>query len=104
MFLKFYSSSTLKSKLFSFWVKLIFALHIQKLIFRRETVYCSTQENPIFDIDRDWAISTGTADSNKALLYTENSFHRITDIENLKKIDSEIRTSASIYFSYFFLV
>lgn len=87
LFLKFYNTSTLKSKLFSFLIKLVFALRIQKLIFRRETVFCSTQENPVFDINDDWAIFTGTVGpNNKGLLYTNDYFYKIAETNIAKDL------------------
>ena len=87
LFLKFYNAATLKAKLYSFFVKLVFALRIQRLLFKKETVYYIKGETPLFDIEGDWAIFTGTVGpNNKALLYANQCFYKIANTENSKKL------------------
>ncbi len=85
LFLKFYNAATLKAKLFTWLVKSVFVLHLQKLIFKKETIYYLADEKPIFNIENDWAIFTGTVGpNNKCLLFSNGCFYKIADTVNAK--------------------
>ncbi|RNA61976.1 hypothetical protein D1631_08525 [Chryseobacterium nematophagum] len=85
LFLKFYNASTVKAKLFSMFVKLIFILNLQKLIFKKEDVHYIAEDKNIFDIEGDWAIFTGTmGPNNKAILFCNDYFYKIADTENAR--------------------
>ncbi|CAA7195210.1 nucleoside/nucleotide kinase family protein [Chryseobacterium potabilaquae] len=85
LFLKFYNISTFKAKLFSLFVKLVFVLNLQKLIFKKEDIYYIAEDRYIFDIEGDWAIFTGTVGpNNKAILFFNDYFYKIADTENAR--------------------
>ena len=87
LFLKFYTPSTPKAKLFELLVKAVFALHLQKFVFKKEVVYYTKNEDPVFDIESDWAIFTGTVGpNNKALLFSGGYFYKIAETESAKKL------------------
>ncbi|RMZ59602.1 hypothetical protein D1632_08200 [Chryseobacterium nematophagum] len=85
LFLKFYNISTFKAKLFSLFVKIVFVLNLQKLIFKKEDVYYIAEDRQIFDIEGDWAIFMGTVGpNNKAILFFNDYFYKIADTENAR--------------------
>ncbi|WP_273006121.1 hypothetical protein [Chryseobacterium sp.] len=87
LFLKFYNAATPKAKLFSWLVEFLFVLRLQKLTFKKETVYYIAGEKPIFDIESDWAIFTGTVGpNNKCLLFSEECFYKIASTEQAKQL------------------
>jgi len=87
LFLKFYNAGTFKAKLFSTLVKIVFGFGLQKLCFKKETVYYIKGEEPLFDIEGDWAIFTGTVGpNNKALLFANGFFYKIAETENAKNL------------------
>lgn len=87
LFLKFYNIATFKAKIFSLFVKLLFVLRLQKLIFKKEILYYMADEKPIFDIKKDWTIFTGTVGpNNKCLLFSDGYFYKIASTEQAKKL------------------
>ncbi|NPA08589.1 MAG: hypothetical protein GXO46_06345, partial [Chlorobi bacterium] len=87
LFLKFYNAATPKAKLFELLVKTVFALHLQRIVFKKETLYYVKNGQPVFDIENDWAIFTGTVGpNNKALLYSGGYFYKIAETETAKKL------------------
>lgn len=89
LFLKFYNAATPKAKLFSLFVKLVFAFRFQKFVFKKENVYYTKAEKPIFDIESDWAVFTGTVGpNNKALLFADGFFYKIAETESAKNLIS----------------
>ncbi|QWT87083.1 hypothetical protein KBP46_04265 [Chryseobacterium sp. PCH239] len=87
LFLKFYNITTIKGKLFAFVVHLIFFLNLQKVVFKKETLYYTSEENPLFDIMNDWAIFTGTpGPNNKAVLFADKCFFKIAATKNAKNL------------------
>ena len=87
LFLKFYNISGKKAKLFAFFIHFIFLIRLQKLIFRKEILYFTEEENTVFDLQKDWAIFTGTVGpNNKVLLFSEHFFYKIASTENAKKL------------------
>ncbi|MCS4302432.1 hypothetical protein [Chryseobacterium sp. BIGb0232] len=94
LFLKFYNAATPKAKIFSYVVQIVFALRLQRLVFKNETVYYTEYGKPIFDIAGDWAIFTGTVGpNNKALLFADGFFYKITETETAKRlIENEFKS------------
>lgn len=87
LFLKFYNSATPKAKLFELLVKIVFAIRLQKIVFRKEIVYYSKNDDPVFNIEDDWAIFTGTVGpNNKALLLSGRYFYKIAETDSAKKL------------------
>lgn len=87
LFLKFYNITTIKGKLFAFVVHVIFFLNLQKVVFKKETLYYTSEENPLFDIMNDWAIFTGTpGPNNKAVLFADKYFFKIAATKNAKNL------------------
>ncbi|PXW09775.1 thymidylate kinase [Chryseobacterium sp. CBTAP 102] len=87
LFLKFYNITTIKGKLFAFVVRMIFFLRLQRLLFKKEILYYTSEENPLFDIMNDWAIFTGTqGPNNKAVLFADNCFFKIASTKNAKNL------------------
>jgi len=97
LFLKFYSACTVNAKLYSIAVRLIFELGLQRLLFKKETLYCAVEGKPVFNIKGDWAMSTGTAGADKALLYAAERFYKIACTETAK--DLLINELANIRFA-----
>lgn len=96
LFLKFYNIATFKAKMFSLFVKLLFVLRLQKLAFKKETLYYIADGKPIFDIENDWAIFTGTVGpNNKCLLFSNGCFYKIADTVNAKKLIKKECTAIS---------
>lgn len=72
LFLKFYHTSGKRSKLFAWLIKAIFALRIHNLVFKRTVVYVQHHESGTLNLNKDWAIFTGTIGPNrKAIIYSE---------------------------------
>lgn len=87
LFLKFYNSATPKAKLFELLVKIVFAIRLQKIVFKKEIVYYVKNDDPVFNIENDWAIFTGTVGpNNKALLFSGGYFYKIAETESAKKL------------------
>jgi thymidylate kinase len=94
MFLKFYNVSSKKAFVFASLIKLIFALRLQKLVFKKTSYYFSILNNPVFDCNSDWALFTGTIGPNmKAVLYANNSFCKIAITPNAIQL---IRTEQEV--------
>lgn len=93
LFLKFYNAATPKAKVFSYVIRLVFALRLQRLVFKKETVYYTEDGNPLFNMEGDWAIFTGTVGpNNKAVLFADGFFYKITETETGKQlIENEYR-------------
>ncbi len=78
LFLKFYAIATGKARAFSVMIKIIFALRMQHLFFKKKNYYFSVIEKPIFNISTDWALFTGTVGpNNKAVLFANSCFYKI---------------------------
>lgn len=79
-FLKFYHAKGKRAVIFSFLIKLLFLLRLQKLIVKGEfTVYTSNQSV----LHRRWALFTGTVGPNRKMILWENNashniFHKIS--------------------------
>lgn len=85
LFLKFYTIGTGKARIFSMMIKIIFALRLQGLFFKKSSYYFSANEDPVFNIGTDWALFTGTVGpNNKAVLFANNSFYKIALTPNAK--------------------
>tara|TARA_B110001450_G_scaffold156040_1_gene145478 strand:+ start:371 stop:2770 length:2400 start_codon:yes stop_codon:yes gene_type:complete len=76
LFLKFYSISSFKSKVFAFLIECIFLLKLQSFIFTKRQLYFSQKKSSFIPIDfsnLSWAIFTGTVGpNNKIIAYKEN--------------------------------
>ena len=72
LFLKFYTVNSLKSKMFSWVLQLIFLLKIQKLCFRTSTVYVKKVSPRMYleinPFKSNWALFTGTVGPNNKLI------------------------------------
>ena len=85
IFLKFYNIGSKRALLFATLIKLVFKLGVQKLFFKRQTLYFSKQDKFLFDINDDWVLFTGTiGPNNKIIVYTKNTFLKIATTENSK--------------------
>lgn len=87
LFLKFYNISSKKAFAFATLIKVIFALKLQKLVFKKTSYYFSALDNPVFDCNTNWALFTGTiGPNNKAVLYANNSFYKIASTLNATQL------------------
>lgn len=85
LFLKFYTIGTGKARIFSMMIKIIFALRLQGLFFKKSSYYFSATEETVFDVSGDWALFTGTVGpNNKAVLFAGNCFYKIALTPNAK--------------------
>jgi len=78
LFLKFYSVSSLKSRLFATAIKMIFFFRFHKLLFQNQKFSISKIDDNLGTIvdfsNNNWAIFTGTVGpNNKILIYEEGS-------------------------------
>ncbi|MBK8724300.1 MAG: hypothetical protein IPL95_19240 [Saprospiraceae bacterium] len=92
-FLKFYNVSSLKSKIFYYFVKIVFFLKLQSLVFQKSNYYFTQNGSPLIDLkSKDWALFLGTpGPNNKAVLYNEATkesakFYKIPTTENSSKL------------------
>lgn len=87
LFLKFYNISTVKAKIFSIFIKMVFAFRLQKIVFRKKTFYYRKSTENSIDLQKDWAIFTGTiGPNNKSLLFANGYFYKIANTESAKKL------------------
>jgi len=87
LFLKFYNISTVKAKIFSIFIKMVFAFRFQKIVFRKKTFYYRKSTGNSIDLQKDWAIFTGTVGpNNKSLLFANGYFYKIANTESAKKL------------------
>ena len=87
LFLKFYNIGSKRALLFAGLIKLAFFFKIQKIIFSKKTWFVSQENNPVFDIKKDWALFTGTVGpNNKAILYANHSFYKIATTRNSENL------------------
>ena len=87
LFLKFYSISSYKSKIFAAMIRFVFFLKLQQLIFSTKKLFVSNENTPLFQLDDDWALFTGTVGpNNKAILYANNSFYKIATTLSAQKL------------------
>ncbi len=87
LFLKFYNAGTKKARLFTYLIKVVFALRLQNLIFSKNRFYYDREIITLFDCNEEWALFTGTVGpNNKAILYTNNSFFKIATTPNAKEL------------------
>jgi hypothetical protein len=103
LFLKFYNVGGIRAKIFTWAVKIIFSLKVQKIVFNKMTYYFKKQEDSFFDCTDKWALFTGTIGANnKAILYTDASFFKIATTPNAKKlIKSEHKILSNVAFNFF---
>lgn len=103
LFLKFYNIGGVRAKIFTWAVKIVFKLKVQKIVFNKMTYYFKKQENSFFDCTDKWALFTGTVGTNnKAILYTDASFFKIATTSNAKRlIKSEHKVLSNIAFDFF---
>jgi thymidylate kinase len=100
LFLDFYLVSSFSSRIFSFAIRLVFFLRLQKLVFKTEEVRLIPmveQLNPIVDYTtNNWALFTGTTGPNNKILITEEIgnqkfFYKVASTPKaLSLIDNEI--------------
>jgi thymidylate kinase len=91
LFLKFYSTSSIRAKMFAAMIRVLFYAKLQKLVFPSKKFFVVNKLNPLFNLNDNWALFTGTVGpNNKAILYTNNSFYKIaTSLSAQKLIDNE---------------
>lgn len=83
LFLKFYNVGKKSSWLFAKLIEIIFALQLQRLFFKHAEWFYSVDDNPLFDLQSDWALSMGTVGpNNKTILYANKTFYKIASTEN----------------------
>ncbi|WP_264566415.1 hypothetical protein [Flavobacterium sp. N3904] len=88
-FLKFYSTSSFRAKIFAFVIRLIFLMRVQKFVFSNKRYYVEHKSNPIFNLKDNWALFTGTVGpNNKAILYANTSFYKIATTLSAQKLIS----------------
>ncbi len=102
LFLKFYSATTFRSKVYANFIKLVFFSGLHKRLFKTYRYsFEHTDGNiaPVIDPNKsNWAIFTGTVGpNNKILVYEEelakNFFYKVATTQNAKKlIDNEEST------------
>lgn len=74
LFLKFYHASGKKGKLFAWLIQMIFACRMQNLVFKRTVVYVQHMETGVLNLNKHWALFTGTVGPNrKAIIYSEQN-------------------------------
>jgi len=74
LFLKFYLTSSLRSRFYVAIIKLVFLLGLQRMLFTtRDASYKNTSRDSIIELsDTNWAIFTGTVGpNNKIIVYNE---------------------------------
>jgi thymidylate kinase len=79
LFLKFYSNSSLKSRIIVLLIETAFLFRIQNLIFKSIKVSIKPKNDlsPVNLLSKDWALFTGTAGPNrKAIIYKESGRNR----------------------------
>lgn len=87
LFLKFYSTCSLRAKLFAVMIRILFYIRIQKIVFSNKSFFVSNEANPLFDLNDDWALFTGTVGpNNKAILYANSSFYKIAATLTAQKL------------------
>ncbi|MRX41667.1 hypothetical protein GJU43_20480 [Flavobacterium sp. LC2016-23] len=103
LFLKFYNVGGIRARMFTWAVKMVFGLKVQKIVFNKMTYYFKKQENSFFDCTDNWALFTGTIGANnKAILYTDASFFKIATTTNAKRlIKSEHKILSGVAFDFF---
>jgi thymidylate kinase len=80
LFLRFYNASTWRAWCFLGAMKLVFALRLQRFIFKKIHLYVEETDQKLFSLHTDWAVFTGTMGiQRKALAYseTQNCFYKI---------------------------
>ncbi|MFT5385384.1 MAG: thymidylate kinase [Saprospiraceae bacterium] len=79
LFLKFFSNSSIRSKIIVFLIEMIFLFRIQNLIFKRIKVSLKPKDDlsPVNLFNKNWALFTGTAGPNrKAIIYKESGINK----------------------------
>jgi thymidylate kinase len=100
LFLKFYSVTSIKSRIIVLMIKLVFLLRLQNWMFKKtQIVFRQTNEIPLIDyMKNNWALFTGTCGPNrKAIVFKEtkkgNTFMKIGLNSNSKMlIRNEVST------------
>jgi thymidylate kinase len=78
LFLKFYSTSSIRAKIFAVMIRILFCMKLQKLVFPSKKLFIAYKVNPLFNLNDNWALFTGTVGpNNKAILYANKSFYKI---------------------------
>jgi len=94
-FLRFYSTSSLSSKLLVNFIYLVFKFKFQPIVFRKSILHVSVDNTHVLSAftSKDFALFTGTDGPNrKLILYSENQFFKIALNENSTKlIDNEFQ-------------
>tara|TARA_R110002050_G_scaffold141251_1_gene266256 strand:+ start:7527 stop:9935 length:2409 start_codon:yes stop_codon:yes gene_type:complete len=106
LFLNFYLVSSLRSQLFTWMVRIIFFMRLQKLVFTTEEVKLipkNLQNNFILDFTGvNWALFTGTVGPNNKVLVVEEVagkkyFYKVAGTRNaLELIDNEASVIAKL--------
>ncbi|MCB0666333.1 MAG: phosphotransferase [Saprospiraceae bacterium] len=89
LFLKFYSPTTTKARIFELMIKIVFRLQLQRWIFGRKSISVKNIHVGLHRLsDTGWALFTGTPGPNrKAVMYNQNGFfEKISLGENARHI------------------
>ncbi|RKS94560.1 thymidylate kinase [Flavobacterium limicola] len=87
LFLKFYSVSNYRSKIFAISIQIVFYLKLQKLIFSKKRFFVPFESTPLIRTEDNWALFTGTAGPNKkAILYANSSFYKIATTPSAQRL------------------
>lgn len=93
LFLKFYNIHNLKTKLYSAGMKALFALGLQSLFLKKETISMIKNEDNVhdFNMQDDWALFKGTnGPNNKSILFLNKqgseSFIKIANTPNAQQL------------------
>lgn len=91
-FLKFYSAHNLKSKLYSFVVKTLFALGLQSFFWKTKVVFFKNEALKNHKVDlsgSEWALFAGTPGPNNKILFYDaktQNFSKIAGSEQAQKL------------------
>lgn len=106
LFLKFYSVSSFRSRIYALGFRMLFLLRLQGFFFKKTTLYTQVPPALFFDPCSEWALFTGTVGpNNKMLLYSQGYFYKIpvssksehllaNELDALKNLES---TASFIY-------
>lgn len=88
LFLKFYSATTIRARIFSLALKLVFWLGIQQWVFKKTNIYYKEGfSDSFFDIEKEWALFTGTVGpNNKPMLYSGGYFYKMAQTEKAESL------------------
>lgn len=78
LFLKFYNVNNKRSWLFAASISLIFFLRLNRFVFRKTTISVAYDALPLFSLNNQWALFTGTSGPNrKAVFYVDEQFIKV---------------------------